>query len=286
MSSAQDAQATTDDPVGFEEGWRDLMKPASAEFMGCCFFLFMACGMAMSTVGWQQPGSVQIGIALSFGFTIFVLAFTIGHISGGHLNTAVTVSFMAARKISVRRGLMYIVAQIFGGLLGAGLLRWWVPHKFSELTCVASNTLAQDVGIGQAFGLEFVLTFFLLVVVNAASDSSKSNTTLVPLAIGYAVTVAHLCAIPLTGCSINPMRSFASAFVSLGVEGCGRVWTHHWIFWLAPILGGISGTFCYNYFFNMEQGVPRLTDGLLTMYSAVTNPFGIFRSQRAAPSVR
>jgi len=211
-------------------------------------------------------GTIQIGIALSFGFTIFVLAFTIGHISGGHLNCAVTLSFVVTRKITWRRGLMYFGGQLFGGLLGGAFLKWFTPSRF-QAGCFASNTLGDQISIWDGFGVEFMCTFFLLLVVSAASDSQKSNTTLVPLAIGYAVTAAHLMSIPITGCSINPTRSFASAFVSLGTPGCGYVWTYHWIFWLAPCLGGVCGSLLYNFFF--FGGGPF--ENLTIMYTGVTH---------------
>jgi len=222
----------------------------------------------MNSTTFVSVGSVQIAVALAFGFTIFVLAFSIGHISGGHLNNAVTVAMVVTKRISILRGAMYFTAQMFGGLLGAACLRWFTPTSF-QMSCMASNMLGQDVSIWHGFGVEFMCTFFLLLVVMAASDTAKSNTTLVPLAIGYAVGVAHLMAIPLTGCSINPMRSFASAFVSLGLSpapgvNCNSlVWSNHWIFWLAPMLGAVAGSVLYTFFFS--QGGP--INNLLNMYT-------------------
>lgn len=251
-----------EEPVVEVESVRTLIRPAAAEFLGCFFFIFISVGSAMNTVNFVSVGNIQIGVALTFGFTIFVLAFTIGHISGGHLNNAVTIAFVITQRITPLRGAMYFTAQMLGGLLGAAFLKWFTPLRF-QAGCMASNMLGDDVTLWHGFGVEFMATFFLLLVVMAASDSAKSNTTLVPLAIGYAVTVAHLMAIPLTGCSINPMRSFASAFVSLGTEGCGKVWTDHWIFWIAPLLGATAGSVLYTFFFS--QGGP--INNLLNMYT-------------------
>jgi len=245
-----------------QESFRSLVRPASAEFLGSLFFIFLAVGSAVNTVNFQTVAATQTAISFTFGFTIFVVAFTIGHISGGHLNPAVTFSFMVVKKISWKRGVMYMGGQFSGGLLGTYLLKMWTPSSFHE-NCMASNVLGQDVTIGMAWGVEFILTFFLLTVVNAASDSTKSNTTLVPLAIGYAVTVCHFMAVPLTGCSINPMRSFSSAFASLGTSGCSVVWNDHWIFWTAPILGGLAGTGLYEFFFALNGGV---ANNLIAMY--------------------
>jgi len=264
-----------------EDSFRSLLKPACAELIGSCFFIFIAVGSAINTTDFQSTGDTQTAIALTFGFTIFVVAFTIGHISGGHLNPAVTLSFMVVRKISIRRGLMYMAGQFAGGILGGYLLMLWTPPRF-HTNCMASNVLAPNVTVGMAFGVEFVLTFFLLTVVNAASDSTKSNTTLVPLAIGYAVLVAHFMALSLTGCSINPMRSFASAFTSLGTAGCASVWTNHWIFWLAPALGGIAGTVLYEFFFALDGG---LANNLIAMYHiaarVITEPVHVLERIRA-----
>jgi MIP family channel proteins len=256
------------DPVGHEEDtFKALLRPAAAEFLGSFFFIFVAVGSAMNIGGtFITQGTVQIGIALAFGFTIFAIAFSIGHISGGHLNCAVTLAFVVTRKISVKRGLLYFGGQFFGGLIGAAFLKWLTPAAM-QTSCMASNDLGQSVSIWDGFGVEFACTFFLLLVVSAASDSQKSNTTLVPLAIGYAVAVCHLMALPITGCSINPTRSFASAFVSIGTTGCGRVWTNHWIFWIAPLLGGLAGAWTYHLLF--FGGGPF--DNLISMYSSATH---------------
>jgi len=220
----------------------------------------------MNTVNFIGPGATQIGIALAFGFTIFVMAFTIGHISGGHLNCAVTLAFVVTRKISVKRGLLYFGGQLFGGLIGAALLKWFTPPRFQQ-GCMAANDLGSQISAWDGLGVEFMCTFFLLLVVSAASDSQKSNTTLVPLAIGYAVTVCHFMALPITGCSINPTRSFASAFVSIGTAGCASIWNYHWVFWVGPLLGGVAGSVLYKFFF--FGGGPF--DNLISMYTGVTH---------------
>jgi len=264
---SEEEQPQTEVVAHEEDDLKALLRPAAAEFLGSFFFIFVAVGSAMNIgTKFLQPGTTQIGIALAFGFTIFVIAFSIGHISGGHLNCAVTLAFVVTRKISIKRGLLYFGGQLFGGLLGAAFLKWFTPLDM-QTGCMASNDLGSQVSIWDGFGVEFMCTFFLLLVVSAASDSQKSNTTLVPLAIGYAVTVCHLMALPITGCSINPTRSFASAFVSIGTPDCGKVWTYHWIFWFAPCLGGVAGAVLYKFFF--FGGGPF--DNLISMYSVATH---------------
>ena len=202
--------------------------------IGSALFVFIACGSAMTTVGYNVQGVAIIGIALTFGFTIFVLCYTIGHISGGHLNFAVTFTFAVLRKISILKAGLYFLAQFFGGLIGIGFLKLITPHKW-WVSCFASNVVNSQLTVGHAFVAEFILTFMLMWVVMAACDSSKSNQTLVPLAIGMAVFIAHMIGIPIDGCSINPTRTFASAAAASGVDGCDA-WAKHWVFWVSAHL--------------------------------------------------
>jgi len=269
------------DIVVQEESFKTLIKPASAEFVGSIFFLFIAVGMAVSTTDFINPGNVQTGISLTFGFTIFVLAFTIGHLSGGHLNPAVTLGFVVVKKITPLRAIMYFGAQLSGMIIGVALMYMWTPPRF-HLNCIGANQLGTSVNTGMAFGVEFVLTFFLLFVVSAASDSSKSNTTLVPFAIGHAVTVAHFMSIAMTGTSINPTRSFASAVVA-AAAGCSQpIWGPHWLFWVAPLLGGVSGALTYQFAFIKDFG---FSNTLLSMYRKqppMPQYFDRFKQQRQA----
>lgn len=241
-----------------------LIRPAFAECLGSAVFIFVACGSAMTTVKYQTPGSVAIGIALTFGFTIFVLCFTIGHISGGHLNCVVSFSFALLGKITPLRALLYFLAQFIGGLVGAGFLKAVTPQLWWN-SCFASNFVAENATVAHAFWIEFFLTGILMLVICAATDSNKSNQTLVPLAIGVTITCCHMVGIPLTGTSLNPTRSFASAAVASGIVGCEHVWANHVVFWFAPLLGGISSSFLYEYVFH-DGG--RKFDNLVNQYRA------------------
>lgn len=248
--------------VVVHETLRGLLRPAAAEFIGSALFVFVACGAGMTTVNYQAIGNVVIGIALTFGFMIFVLCFMIGHISGGHLNFAVTLTFFILRKISPLKCILYFLAQFLGGLVGIGFLKLITPLPWWK-SCFANNFVRDGVSTGQAFLVEFILTFFLMFVVQAACDSKKSNQTLVPLAIGMAVFVCHMMAIPITGCSINPTRSFASSAAASGVDGCSNAWTNHWVFWFGPLFGAATGGILYEYVY-WEGGYK--VDALVDMY--------------------
>jgi len=231
-----------------EEFFRDFVRPVVAEFIGSVFFIFIACGAAMSTAEkFTLPGTITLGVAFAFGFTLFAIAFTIGHISGGHLNSALTLAFVVTGKLSPVKGFFYFLAQLTGGLVGGSLLLALLPIHFRQANCFASNVLATGVTPAMGFFIEFFLTAFLLLVVAAAVDTAKSNRTLVPLAIGMAVFVCHLIAIPVTGTSLNPTRSFASAAAAHYAQGgiCSHVWDDHWVFWFGPIFGAIAGLYTY-----------------------------------------
>jgi MIP family channel proteins len=237
---------------------RSLLRPASAELIGSALFIFIACGANISTP-FVFVGSKTIGTALTFGMTIFVLAYAIGHISGGHLNFAVTFTFCLMRRISITRCLFYFVAQWIGGLIGIGFLMAVTPAAWQS-NCYANNQVHGGLTSGHAFVVEFVLTFYLMFVVMASSDSRKSNQTLIPFAIGMTVFICHMLALPVTGCSINPTRSFATAAAANSVASC-KAFENHWVFWLAPLLGASLAGFIYEYCFH-DGGfrVDRLID--------------------------
>ncbi len=244
------------------ESFRSLLRPAAAEMLGSALFIFIACGAGVTLTGVNYKfsvGSSTIAVALTFGSTIFVLAYSIGHISGGHLNFAVTFTLALLRRISIMRCIFYFIAQFLGGLIGIGFLQLVSPASWSKY-CFASNSVNAELTVGHAFVCEFILTFFLMFVIMAACDSNKSNQTLVPWAIGMAVFVAHMIALPITGCSINPTRSFASAAAASSVPTC-HPWASHWVFWLAPLMGAPLAGFVYEYCFHEGGGkVDRLID--------------------------
>ena len=255
-----------DSPAAYHETFKSIIPAALAELVGSIVFVFIACGAAMNQ--YKTLGMSQIAIALCFGWTIIVVAWSIGHISGGHLNFAVTFAFMVLRKITVLRGLMYFVAQLLGGLIGIAFLKAITPPALAG--CYAMNDLGDTVTPFEGFCVEAILTGFLLFVVSAAADSAKSNQTFVPVAIGFAITACHLVALPITGCSINPTRSFASAAAASSVDGCNP-WTNHYIFWFGPLLGGTASAVVYHFFFlnnaqKIREQIQGVSDSLSGMY--------------------
>lgn len=236
------------------ESWRGLLRPASAELLGSALFVFIACGSAMSSGAYHSVGAQAIGISLTFGTTILVLAFAIGHISGGHLNFAVTFAFAILGKISLRKAGLYFLGQFLGGLIGIGFLKLVTPPVWWN-NCFAANFVHGELTVGHAFVAEFILTFMLMFVVMAACDPTKSNQVLVPYAIGMAVFIAHMLGLPITGCSINPTRTFASAAAASGIAGCEYVWRDMWVFWFAPIAGATAAGFLYELLFNAGGGL-------------------------------
>jgi len=230
---------------------RSLLRPAFAEFLASGIFVFVGCGCGVNAASsFKTPGPAVIAIALAFGVTIFVLAFMIGHISGGHINPVVSISFVLLGKITPMRGIMYFLAQFSGMILGVAFLRGCTPSTNFATGCFAANFVHPGMNSGEAFLSEIILTFFLMMTICAATDQNKSNQTLVPLAIGLCITCCHLMSLPITGTSLNPTRSFASAVIASNVVGCSYVWNSHWVFWFGPFLGGILGSVLYDYVFH------------------------------------
>ncbi|KAK3249080.1 hypothetical protein CYMTET_41482 [Cymbomonas tetramitiformis] len=218
----------------------ELMRMCAAEFLALFLFVFLSCGSALVT------GATVTSISLSFGFTILALGHCFGHISGGHINPAVTIALTAAQKVDPIRCACFIIAQVLGAVLGAATL-YGVMDKDSH-NCLGSNMVADGYEVGQAFGLELVTTFVLVLTVFATTDEKNSEaSTLGVFPIAMSVMICHLISIPLTGCGINPARSFGPATVAVlaGLECADKVMDDHYIFWFAPILGGLLAAFTY-----------------------------------------
>lgn len=156
--------------------------------------------------------------------------------------------------IILHTALIYGLAQFIGGLIGAGFLKIVTPDIWYD-NCFAANFVHDDLYWTQGFIAEAILTGVLMFVVMAACDSTKSNQTLVPFAIGMTVMIAHMIGMPITGCSINPTRSFASAAAASGLPQCGYVWRDMYIFWLAPLAGSAGGAFLYELVFRGGGGL-------------------------------
>ncbi|KAM4702068.1 aquaporin-5-like [Discoglossus pictus] len=207
-----------------------------AEFLATLLFVFLGLGSALR---WPTALPTILQIAMAFGLAIATLIQSIGHISGGHMNPAVTFAFLIGSHISLLRAVCYIIAQIVGGITGAGILYGVVPR--SVLGNLAINTVSPIVTQGQALAVEIILTFQLVMCIFASTDSRRKDNLGSPaLSIGFSVVLGHLVGIYFTGCSMNPARSFAPAVIM------GR-FRFQWIFWLGPLIGASLASLFYNY---------------------------------------
>lgn len=231
------------DAIGMSEVARagDLGKCLLAEALGVFFINYFGC---MACINLDPPnfGANPLLIALTFGFIVMVAVQSLGHVSGAHLNPAITCGAVVAGKVTIVRAFLYIIAQCLGAIAGAGLLKIFTPPEFHNT--LGSSALNPLLTVQQGIGVEFMLGFVLVFVVFGVTDANKPESKIpASLAIGLTVVVGHCSSIPYTGSSMNPARSLGSSVVS-------NVWAHHWIYWLGPCLGGIAAALLYTYVFS------------------------------------
>ncbi|MDE2444853.1 MAG: aquaporin Z [Alphaproteobacteria bacterium] len=217
------------------------MKALSAEFFGTFWLVLGGCGSAVLAAAFPGVGIGLLGVSLAFGLTVLTMAYTVGGISGGHFNPAVTVGLATGGRFSWNKVPSYVVAQVLGGIAGALVLYLIASGKadFSTASGFASNGYGEHSPGGYtmlaALISEVVMTaFFLVIILGATSKGVPAGFA--PIAIGLALTLIHLISIPVTNTSVNPARSTAVA-VFVG----GWAVQQLWLFWLAPIVGGIIG---------------------------------------------
>jgi aquaporin Z len=221
-----------------------LSKRAAAEFVGTFWLVFGGCGSAVLSAAFPQLGIGFLGVALAFGLTVLTMAFAIGHISGCHLNPAISVGLMVGKRFSARDLPAYVVAQVLGGMAGAGVLYVIATGKPGfELGGFACNGFAENSPGGYSLEAclvaEVVLTFMFLMIVLGSTDR-RAPQGFAPIAIGLGLTLIHLIGIPVTNLSVNPARSTGPAmFVG------GWAIRQLWLFWLAPIAGGALAGIVY-----------------------------------------
>ncbi|XP_060782491.1 aquaporin-1-like [Neoarius graeffei] len=214
-----------------------LWRAVIAELVGMTLFVFIGIASAIGTAGEAGPEQ-EVKVALAFGLAIATLAQSLGHISGAHLNPAVTVGVMVSCQISAIRALLYILAQMFGAVLASGIVYGIRPK---DVKALGLNKVAENMTAGKAFGVEFLATFQLVLCVLAATDSRRKDVKgSAPLAIGLSVCLGHLVAISYTGCGINPARSFGPAVIM-------KSFKTHWVFWVAPMLAGVAAALLYDF---------------------------------------
>ncbi len=214
-----------------------LSKRAIAEFFGTFWLVFGGCGAAVLDAAFPQLGIGFLGVALAFGLTVLTMAFAIGHISGCHLNPAVSAGLVVGKRFPASEFLPYVVAQVLGGIAGAGTLYVIASGKPGfELGGFASNGYGSHSPGGypllSCLVAEVVLTFFFLMIIMGSTDK-RTAPEFAPIAIGLGLTLIHLIGIPVTNLSVNPARSTGPA-IFVG----GWAMSQLWLFWLAPIVGG------------------------------------------------
>jgi aquaporin Z len=223
------------------------MKKYGAEFVGTFWLVLGGCGSAVLAAAFPNVGIGLLGVSLAFGLTVLTMAFAIGHISGCHLNPAVSVGLWVGGRFESKELLPYIVAQVLGAIAAGGVLYLIASGKagFDLAAGFASNGYADHSPGGysllSALVAEVVMTLMFLVIILGSTDK-RAPQGLAPIAIGLALTLIHLISIPVTNTSVNPARSTG---VALYVGGWAIA--QLWLFWVAPIAGAVMGGLIYRF---------------------------------------
>ncbi len=222
-----------------------MMKALGAEFVGTAWLVLGGCGSAVLAAAFPEVGIGLLGVSFAFGLTVLTMAYAIGHVSGCHLNPAVSVGLWLGGRFEAKLLAPYIVAQVLGALLGAAVLYAIASGQagFDLAAGFASNGYGEHspggYSMAAALVTEFVMTFMFLFIIMGATDT-RAPAGLAPIAIGLGLTLIHLISIPVTNTSVNPARSTGPAlFVG------GWAIQQLWLFWLAPIAGAAAGSITY-----------------------------------------
>jgi len=231
-----------------EDVFPSLWRGAVSEFTACLIFVFVGTGAVVACQAQLGESTITVPaltlIALAHGFTIVVMVYAIGEISGGHVNPAVTWAVMITGKMSLLRGGIFILSQLFGAIVGSSLLKSILPKELEY--GMGCHSLNSQLTPGQGFGAEFIFTFiFIFVVFGTAISPFAGKMTplsggrgeygpgkLTPFAVGMTILILHAVGVPFTGASMNPARSFGPAVVN-----GGTCWKNHWIYWVGPLCG-------------------------------------------------
>jgi aquaporin Z len=222
-----------------------LGRRLGAEFIGTFWLVLGGCGSAVLAAAFPNVGIGLHGVALAFGLTVLTMAYAIGHISGGHLNPAVSVGLCMGGRFSAADLVPYIIAQVLGGIAAAGILYLIVTGKadFAGIGGFAANGYGENspgkYSMHAALITEIVMTAMFLIIIMGATDT-RAPQGFAPIAIGLGLTLIHLISIPVTNTSVNPARSTSQA-VFVGGWALGQLW----LFWVGPIVGAILGALVY-----------------------------------------
>ena len=224
-----------------------MSKKLGAEFIGTFWLVLGGCGSAVLAAGFPQVGIGWLGVSFAFGLTVLTMAFAIGHISGCHLNPAVSIGLWAGGRFDKKELLPYIIVQVFGAIAGAGVLFIIASGQagFDLSGGFASNGFGEHSPHGYsmvaALVTEIVMTFMFLIIILGATDA-RAPKGLAPIAIGLGLTLIHLISIPVTNTSVNPARSTGPALF-VGDWALSQLW----LFWVAPIVGAILAGLVYKW---------------------------------------
>lgn len=235
-------------------------KAVTGEFLAMFIFVLLSLG---STINWSNKDNPQpadlVLISLCFGLSIATLVQCFGHISGAHINPAVTIAMVCMRKISFSKSAFYIVAQCLGAIAGAGILYVVTPSDVAGGLGVTQVNAKLSPGHGLL--VELIITFQLLFTICASCDSKRNDITgSVALAIGFSVAIGHLFAINYTGASMNPARSFGPAVIM-------NKWENHWVYWIGPVVGAVLAGCLYEYVFCPDVEIKNRLKEVLTKAS-------------------
>jgi aquaporin Z len=229
--------------------YEDALRRGVAEFIGTFTLIFIGVGSIVAAHEIEDPS--LIGVAIAHGVAIAVMVSALGHISGGHFNPAITFGFLVTRRIKPALGGLYWGAQLAGASLAALLVRELVPRALTDTPVnLGVPALAHGVGKGAGFGLEAIMTFFLVWVVFAtAVDPRGTFKSIAGLAIGLTITIDILFGGPFTGAAMNPARAFGPQLV-------GDLWSNGWIWYVGPIVGGAAAAAVYELLY-LRPGKPE-----------------------------
>lgn len=230
-----------------------LVKKASAEFLGTFWLVLGGCGSAVLAAAFPDVGIGLLGVSLAFGLTVLTMAYAIGHISGCHLNPAVSLGLWSSGRFSTMELLPYILAQVAGGIAGAGILYLIASGQagFDVTSGFASNGYGEHSPGGYtmtaALITEVVMTFVFLMIILGATDK-RAPAGFAPIAIGLGLTLIHLISIPVTNTSVNPARSTGVAIF----QGSWAL-SQLWLFWLAPLVGAVLAGVVHRWFASDDE---------------------------------
>jgi aquaporin Z len=235
----------------------EMSKRLGAEFLGTFWLVLGGCGSAVLAAAFPDVGIGLLGVSLAFGLTVLTMAYAIGHISGCHLNPAVSVGLVTGGRFPATDLVPYVVAQVLGGLAGAGVLYVVATGKVgfdAAASGFATNGFAERspgrYSLLAGFVTEVVMTFMFLVIILGATDK-RAPAGFAPIAIGLGLTLIHLISIPVTNTSVNPARSTGPA-VFVG----GLAISQLWMFWVAPIVGAALAGYVYKWLGGEGRAAP------------------------------